>query len=187
MPQIKKTPRFTELEEIFYFDISQIISGNYYDYLQRKYPNIINNTEGWIYPSQTMAAIMCCDLDLMCCPQFDMTEIGKIREIFLIIQKMARIGNWISSWKRELIENDFTSGIFNYAINSKIIEVRDFNDKNSVLEKIIKSKVEGKLIGEWIVSYNKIKELGANIKSIDVKQFFQGLENLFILELSLKK
>jgi len=183
--QIKRCPRYEELKEIFNYDIAQIIIANQYDYLIAKYHYLINKTENWLYSPCTMGGMLCGTIDVMCSSKFDIKELGVMREVLWEAQKMARIGNWISTWKREIGENDFTSGVFVYALDLDILNNNELKKRNEskISKKIKNSKIEERLLEEWLQSYKKIDRFRRKLKSVDIKEFINGLEKLLILEL----
>lgn len=186
---IKKFPLHKKFEEIFLYDIDQIINAMEYDYLINKSHYLINKTESWLYCSHTMKFITIISLNLMCLPNFDLSELGVIREIAWQIQKMARIGNWISTWEREIKEKDFTSGVFAYAISLNVINVHELENINvsEIIKRIKKSKVENELLKLWEYCYDKISKIDKKIKTVEIKKVLHYLENLLMLEIISKE
>ena len=71
---------------------------------------------------------------------------------------MTRIGNWVSTWERELNERDFSSGIFAYSLLNKIITLEEImrvkennceKTKKLIVSKISSSNVENAFLEEW--------------------------------------
>ncbi|WP_313691624.1 hypothetical protein [Halorarum halobium] len=64
---------------------------------------------------QEQAPTMCMDalatVDLMCSPTFDPTEERAVREAVALVEPLGRIGNWLTTWERELEEGDLANGI----------------------------------------------------------------------------
>ena len=187
--RIECYPRYKELNEIFNHDVFQLLASNKHDYLIVKYKYFINETENWLYPPCTMGGMVCGTIDILCSPKFDIRELGAVREVMWEAQKMARIGNWVSTWEREIDEDDFTSEVFMYAVNYGLLKVDDLERKNKVriIEKIRNSRVEKDVLSMWEKSYAKINKLGKKIKTVEVEKFLEGLEKLLILQLISKK
>ena len=100
---------------------------------------------------------------------------------------MARVGNWVSTWEREIKEKDFTSGIFAYAIEKKIITPEDFyqSEKLSlIINKIKDFNINKFLFIEWEKSYKKIEDLGRSADLNNIEIFLKRLEKLLFLHLS---
>jgi hypothetical protein len=186
---IKDYQRYKKFKNLFKYDIKQIFNAIKYDYLINKNRYLINKTEFWLYSPHTMQILTTATLNLMCTSMFDIRELGIIREVFLEAQKMARIGNWISTWEREINENDFTSGIFAYAVSSNIITVQELLNTNSseIIRKIKRAEIENKLLREWDNCYRTVFRFEEKIKTINIQKLLNGLEKLLILEIISRK
>jgi len=186
---LKTLPRYSEFEEIFHFDVEQIINALKYDYLVNKNPFLINKDEFWLYSPHTMQIVASVMLDLMCVPTFDSEELGIVRGAAIKAQKMARIGNWISTWEREIDENDFTSGVFAYLVKKKSSHYKYLAKENKlkILKIIKKYKIEKDLLMEWIDISKSLEKDCKLIESIKVDKFKFGQERLLIMYLASKK
>lgn len=176
----KKYPRYNEFKEIIEFDIKQLLNAMEYAYLVNKNNYLINDVEYNIYFSHNMQIVVDLMIDLCCSLKFDVKELREIRKVFLYAQRMARIGNWITTWEREIEEEDFTSGVFAYALKHKIIYVEDVRkaNKTRLIEKIKKSNIEEEFLKEWEDNYCKIKRIGKDIKTIKINDILTSLEKL---------
>lgn len=183
--RIKKYPKYKELKEILDYDINQVLNAIKYSYLVNKTPSLINKTEYWLYLPYNMVLFIYSAFDLMCSHHFKLKEIGKIREIIWRAQRMARIGNWITTWQREIKENDFSSGVFAYAMDVGAITSKDLKKENSInLTKTIKKmKLEKALLKEWERYYNEISKISKRTGIINIKDYLARLEKLIILHL----
>jgi geranylgeranyl pyrophosphate synthase len=109
---------------------------------------------------------------------------------------MTRIANWIATWEREVKENDFTSGVFAYALKNNAISLellQDNKGKNvyKIINKIKKSKAEAYFLREWEKLYNEvnslIKILNKKDKSLEASRLLQTIKKLTFLHLINKK
>ena len=184
--KIRKFPRYKEFKDIFEYDVSQFLNVIKYSYLVHKNNYLLNKTENWMYLPHSMQVVINTTLELMCMPKFDVKELGKFREVAWNAQKMSRIGNWVSTWEREIDEKDFTSGVFVYALDSGVISINDIQkgNKSKIIKKIRNSKIERKLLKEWEQNYYEINKLARKIKSVDVRSIPQALEKVLFFHLS---
>ncbi len=185
---IKTYPRYKEFKEFFLYDYQQFLNSMKYSYLINKNPHSINSTECEIYSAHNMQVIIALTIDLMCSSRFNNRELGVFREIGWKAQHMGRIGNSITTWGREVHENDFSSEIFAYSIEKGIVSIKDLEkgNKEKFIKKIKKSNTEKYFLKRWEEYYNDIEKLSKKIKSINVKKLLLGLESLMIMHLSSK-
>ncbi len=126
----------------------QMINSMYYSCLVNLYPFSINFTENSIYTASNMIVYLYIDTNLMASPSFDIRELGKLREMLWHVQQMARIGNWITTRKRELKEGDFTSGVFAYALSNNILKHDELGrlDDHEIIKRIEDSDIIKQLL-----------------------------------------
>ena len=58
-------------------------------------------------------------------PGTSLNELGIAREVFWHAQRMGRIGNMLTTWEREVLDRDFTSGVFAHALDRRILAPSD--------------------------------------------------------------
>jgi len=135
---IKKYPQYKELEDFFLYDYHQFFNSIEYGYLINKNFNFINLIECEVYSPHNMQGIIGMDMDLMCSPGFNIEEIGFFREIIWRAQQMGRIGNSVTTWEREIFEEDFSSDIFAFVLKHKLISAKGLQkeDKVTMITKI---------------------------------------------------
>ena len=183
--EIKQYPQYQKIKDIFELDVFQFLNAVRYGFFISKNPYLMNEIEYWTYFPQSMQIIIDVDLDLMCTSKFDFREIGKFREIILYTQRMARVGNWITTWEREAKNNDFTSQVFPYTLTNNIISVEELRNRNKdkMIEKIKISSAENYLLKQWEKYYKKNKKMDIKIKTINIKKILQKFEHLLFMHL----
>src|SRR5207247_4369683 len=152
-------PRFSEFERIFYFDLRQVLSSMLYSYLANT-EGIENPVETNFYSSYGCLVEVAIDMDLMCSPTFDMKELGPMRTVACLAQKVAHVGNMLTTYPSEIVERDVSSPIISLALRKGIIRKDELGDKAAV------PKV-GKL--EWVFknkAYSYIKKVAEYEKEI---------------------
>lgn len=183
---IKAFPRFEEYEAIFEYDTRQFLNEVRYTHIIFLKPALMNELEYWMYLPQGMQIIIDFDLDLMCSvEQVDTKELGLIREGVLILQRMGRVGNWISTWEREVEQSDFTAGVFPYALMHKSFSVHDLlnEKKEKIIYNIKHLKAEEYLLKEWEKDYQEIKRRSQKIKSVNFNEILKKFEELLFMHL----
>lgn len=170
---IKKTlfslPNYNSLYKIFLFDIWQIYLSNRYSELMTAFPAVRNLTEAKLYGPYNMGMVAAGMIDLMASSSAMIDELGKCREIFLLGQRLGRIGNLIATYEREKNEKDLTNEIFIY--NNATIH--SHNNYREILKK------------EHDVGIENIFHQANSIKSFNTQLYSIGLEKLFSLHQSM--
>ncbi|MCK4995312.1 MAG: hypothetical protein KAR55_00345 [Thermoplasmatales archaeon] len=186
LKKIKKLPRYDEFKDIFMYDFKQFINAFEYSCLINKNPNMICLKENENYDAHNMMVFIFNGIDLMASPTFNKDELPHLRTVFWHAQKMARIGNWLSTWKRELKQNDLCSGVFTYAISKKILNENDLKylPKEEIISKIEESDVYEFFMKSWEQNHEKLISLKGKIGSIDMDSYINGLGNVMKYHLS---
>ncbi|HEC72701.1 MAG TPA: hypothetical protein ENI36_03755 [Thermoplasmatales archaeon] len=184
--EIKKYPRYHDLKDMFQYDLNQMMNSVRYCYLMNKKPEYINLQEMEIFGSYNMIVFILNGIDLLASPDFDKKDLPYLRTIFYNAQQMARIGNWLSTWKREIKEEDVSSGVFAYAFSNNIIHPDELKnlEEDEIIKRIENSGMLEYFIGSWKENYDNIKKYKKSIKSVDIDKYISGLENLIKLHLA---
>jgi transketolase C-terminal domain/subunit len=114
--RIQNYPHYHEYQELLRYDAAQFSNTLQYSHLLNRNASYLNLAEHDLYLPHNMHMMSFATLDLMCTEGFPRQEIGKVREAAWHGQCMGRIGNLLSTWRRELVQKDLTSGIFARAV-----------------------------------------------------------------------
>lgn len=189
--RIQSAPRYDEIEPILRYDLRQVIHAIRYSVLVNERPEMANMAEAQAIGAHNMMMLTYADIDLAYSPDFHLSELGKLRSLLLDLQKMARIGNWITTWERELQEGDFSAGVFISAVENGIVSVEDLHNAsgNSDLQEQIRdtisdAHVEEALLEQWHQRYQHIAEDPPSIASIDIEELLNGMEKVMGYHLS---
>jgi hypothetical protein len=177
---IRSFPRYKEFEEVFLYDYRQFLNAASYACLVNRNLHMMNLPEYQSYLSPSMQAMILGDIDLMASPGFDTNELGMTREVFWKAQRMARIGNSISTFEREFAENDITSEVFPYLVSLNYVKTDDLRIESTsrVLDRAHTTQAVIGLLAEWENYHKEIEEFEGRIKSFSVRRFLRGLEGL---------
>jgi len=182
----KNLVNYKKYKEIFEFDLLQVLNEMRFAYLLNKYPCLTNKNEYWTFLSYNMSIFVYSDLDLMSCSKFNIRKFGILREVIWDIQRTTRIGNWLSTWQRELKENDFSNIIFVYYLENKEYNfLNKINKKKylKVIKEIEKQKIEKKLLKEWEKYYFNIKLKDKANKDFKIDKLLETSKNILFLHL----
>ena len=184
--ELKKYPRYEEFIDIFMFDLKQTINALDYSYLINKNPEIINLSEVKNYDSHNMIVFLMNGIDLMASTSIDKRDLPPLRKAFWHAQQMARVGNWLSTWRREVKEKDFSSGVFAYIFSNNIIkceEIEKLSDEE-IIRKIEQSDINSYFFDLWEKNFKQLKSLKSEIKSVDMNRYCTGFENVLKYHMS---
>ena len=171
---VSNYPRFNEFERIFYFDLRQVLSSMMYSYLGNT-AGIENPIETGFYSSYGCLVEVALDMDLMCSPTFDMRELGPMRTVACLAQKVAHVGNMLTTYPSEVVERDVSSPIISLALRKGIIRKDELGEKAAV-PKV--SKLEWVYKNKAYTYIRRVAEYEKEIRSINIRGFSNYLIEL---------
>ncbi len=185
----KPMPYWDMYANIYEFDVKQVWNACHYAYVLNRTPAILNYSEAMRFSAFNMMVFLYMDTDILLSEPFDDREIGAIREIVLLTQEMARIGNWISTWEREVNESDLSSGVFAKIVTDghltvdKLEGLLQNSDTSTLLMVIKESLIENKLLVEWEELRENALKLAKNVKSVDMVRYVKGFDRVLLYHL----
>lgn len=157
---LKDLPNYKHFIEILNFDLLQFYSANRFSSLLTANPRLNNTLENRMYTHHNMGMICVAMMDLMATPNVDLSELGSIREVFLLGQRMGRIFNVLSTRQRELLDGDVTG---------ELAVCQSFRETKAA---------EAKLRNEISELSLKIQCYDVKIKTFSVNTYLEGLLKL---------
>jgi hypothetical protein len=184
--RLQRGPQFERYADLFRFDIKQAITAIEYSRLAIQQPELATLHDIDRYESHNMVMFGYADIDLMHTSQDYTGELATIREAVWHAQKMARIGNWVSTWEREYRQGDYSSGIIIYALENDIVSKADLstpsetssNSLDSVVERIREAGVEEHFLTQWNHHHTQLLELNEQLDTIDLSSYIDGTETV---------
>lgn len=183
--RVRGFPRYEELKDLLSYDYRQLMNVMRYSTLVNHHPAMMNPVEHDLYLPHNMHMMVSGTLDLMCSPDFDIRELGRLRQVIWYAQQMGRIGNLVSTWEREIKEKDYSSGIFGLGLVNGVLTLEDLEQGDAVAlaEKIRQGNLEAHFLCQWKDRREKIQQAAETIQSVDVGALVRGLEMLIQLHL----
>lgn len=186
-PTLTNAPRSAEFEEMIRFDLKQTINAMDYSFVANDNLDFMTGSELRTYDAHNMMLFAFADIDLVHSAEFDRAELSQLRRVITRAQRMVRIGNWITTWERELSEGDFTSGIVAYALENRIVttdELRTLRSKpdevavEQISDRIRKHAIEEEFLRQWQDELTAAREFEDEIDSVDVVAYLDGVESV---------
>jgi hypothetical protein len=183
--RVSSYPRYIEFEELLHFDQMQYFNTMHYSQLLNRHLNLLNTTEHDLYMPHAMHMMSFATLDLMCMPDFCASELGRVREAVWHAQCMGRVGNLLSTWRREIGEEDFNSGVFARAIEYGDLRVDQLSACNAeqIETAIVDGGHEDFFLDRWHFHRDRLRSKVTEIRSINLRPFLTNHERFFQMHL----
>jgi len=178
-------PRFSEFEFLLRFDNEQSLNAMRYALLANQTPAILNSIEHDLYQPHNMQIMFMASVDLCGSSSFDTNELGIEREIFWHAQRMGRIGNMLTTWEREVLDRDFTSGVFAHALARGILAPPDLRRLPAfeIMAMLENAECQAHFIRDWNYHRAQMASKIDKVHSCDLRSYLQGFERLIVLHL----
>lgn len=157
---LHRLPHYQHLHQILCFDLSQFYTANRYSTLVTANPFIGNPAENRAYAHHNMGMVLVSMMDLMASTTLDLSELGPVREVFLMGQRMGRIFNVLVTRKREIMDGDITG------------ELAAYSSEQEAAAAIQKLRQEICELREKILTYDP------RIKTFSVRTYVEGLNQV---------
>lgn len=176
-------PRYDEYHTLFYYDLRDCLQAMRYSFVLDRTPTVANRREAFAIGSYNMVLFPYAILDLMHAPAFDRSELGALRSLVYDCQELARIGNWLSSWRREVEMGDLSSGVVIEAIASGHVDPDRLatgcpDAIEDAIAAIEDANLEAAFIAKWVRRRDAIAETH-DLDSVDVTDYLAGMEAIF--------
>lgn len=173
---IEQYPRYSEFRDIFNFDLRLVMTSQEYSVMINTDHSAANIVENEIYGPHGTLVVAHGTVDLMCSPKFDNKELGSLREILLIAQKIAQLCNMINTYAREIDEEDISSPI----IMNALLENPDTNLSDLINEKYEMFKQLEEEFEKTVHDHlDEMREFSDDIKTIDVTNFADTMHEIW--------
>lgn len=185
---LDRAPRRDDFEELFEFDFRQSLNTMDYNRLVNEGPHLASPQGAELYDTHNMLLFVYVDIDLAFSPDFDRGDLAVLRDVTWDAQRLARIGNWVTTWERELDECDYTSRVVIEAIERGVVteaEISDDEVPNETLARRIKDAgIEREHLLSWNETYRSLVSREYDVDSVDIHSFVDGMRHL--LEVDVK-
>jgi hypothetical protein len=181
----RRYPCYDPYAALLQFDLAQLFNTVRYSHLVNSNPYILNVVEHDDYSPQGMGLLSFAMVDLMCSPDFSVTDLGRLREAMWHAQWMARIGNLITTWQREVLDRDYTSGVFAHAVSNYDLSVEQLlsADPKQIAAVVERGGHEAYFLRRWKQHRGHIERLQPHVTSVHLGAMLCGLDRLLQTEL----
>lgn len=181
--RLEEAPRYEEFEDVFRFDLRQTINAMDYSWLVTENPAVTTSTGAYCYGAHNMVMFPYATVDLMHSPSFRPSDLDTLRKTLRELQELARIGNWATTWERELADGDFSSGVVARALEKGIIDHETLEageiDVDRAIADIQTCGIEGAFLTEWERRFADVRDDRPSAASVDLDALIDGMETVF--------
>ncbi|MFC7135534.1 hypothetical protein ACFQRB_00735 [Halobaculum litoreum] len=168
---------------MFGYDLRQALNAMEYSRVLNDHLAMANLGGATHYDAHNMVMFPYADVDVMYSPGFDAGDLGVVRELIWDLQRMARIGNWLTTWEREIGEGDYTAGVVVYALRNGIVtreqlEAATADGDPTAVDRIEAHGVEDVFLAEWRHLHRKVRDRDLTADSVDLDAFAEGMETV---------
>lgn len=189
--RISSAPQYQLYEELFDFDMGRAVDAIEYSHMIIRDPGLATMGDLERYESHNMVMFAYADIDLMHADEGQRDDLPELRDAIWTAQLMARIGNWVSTWERELREGDLSTGPIVYALEEDIVDIAevkaaadDSDTADELIDRIRDYDVEKRFLSRWERHYHELRELERHIESVDLQEFITGTEEILRFHLA---
>lgn len=180
---LRKAPRYRSFSELFQFDLRQSFTAMEYTQLVNDNLYLANRKGADHYAPHNMVLFPYTDIDLMHSPSFGDGDLAPLRTLTWDLQKLARIGNWLTTWQRELRESDYSAGVVIRAIRDGIVDPEELDEPSDhqvseIITRIRSSGLPDALMTEWVQGFQSVKGHDFAAQSVDLDDFVDGMETV---------
>ena len=186
LDRLQRGPNYEVYADLLRYDVKQAINAIEYSVLAIQRPDLVTMSDLERYESHNMVMFAYADIDLMHSSVEVRDALSTLREAIWTAQLMARIGNWVSTWERELREGDYSSGPVVYALDNGILSEAELDRLNEgapgledeLVERIKDHGVEKTLLARWQQYYRQLQWYNRELSRVDLEPFIGGTENV---------
>jgi hypothetical protein len=174
-------PRRDAFGDVFTYDLDQTVNAVEYSAVLSETPEMANITGSRRYDSHNMVLFAYTDIDLMYSPSFDLADFGVLRDLLWDLQELARIGNWVTTWEREIVEGDYSAGVVVTALQKGVVTPTELREEapETLVERIRDAGVEEGFCRRWNELYRSVTTRECDADSVDLDALAAGMETVY--------
>jgi hypothetical protein len=188
---LEDAPRFEEFYDLWLFDTRNALTAMDYSDLTTRYDGLVNEVESWLYDTHNVMTVGLTMVDLMYSPDFENGDLRPLRQLLYRAMEMWRIGNWLMTWRRELVEGDHSSAVVITALAEGVVTRDELAaieqgelDPTETERRIEAAGIEDALLAEWVRRRDAILSRADRFDSIDIEALVEAIEKVLATQLA---
>lgn len=183
--RLTELPRYEEFITVFTYDTRQAITAMDYALLINEAPAIATRTGMHHYDQHNMCLFPYTDMDLMASPDIERADLAPLRELYWTAQRMARIGNWVTTWQREIHEGDYASGVVVEALRNGIVTPDQLRtDPDAAIAAIEASDIEATFIERWYTLHAELRDVEETATNVNFDRIADRMETVLAFQVA---
>ena len=125
-------------------------------------------------------------IDLLYIPNILKSQVKLLKKIFLLTQKMAQIGNWVTTWEREVDKRDYSSGVIIFAIKNGWIDINDIEEHRAeAIKRDVKQSPAGKhILRLWEECREECCQLSKQLNMPFIDEYINSFSIIIFMQLA---
>ena len=183
--RVRNYPCYAAFEHLLRYDQFQYFNTMRYSQMLNRNLWLMNPIEHDLYLPHAMDMMSFATIDLMCTPGFPIEELGRLREALWHLQCMGRVGNLLSTWRREIGQQDYTSGVFARAVIEGDLRVEQLRPENyhDIETAIVEGGHERYYFGRWKYHRECFLARARDVHAVDLHKLLEGNDRFFLMHL----
>jgi len=183
--RVRSYPHYAAYKDLLQYDLTQLFNTVRYSHLINDNLFLLNLIEHDNYSPQGMGLMSFSTVDLMCSDRFPRHELAALREAIWHAQWMARIGNLITTWQREIGDGDYSSGVFARAVGRRDLTIEQLRSgkPDEIEAGVRRGEHETHFLRRWNYHRERLRCMRPCIQTFDLNLVVEGLERLLLTEL----
>lgn len=183
--RVRGYPCYAAFEHLLRYDQFQYFNTMRYSQMLNRNLWLMNPVEHDLYLPHAMDMMSFATIDLMCVPKFPIAELGRLREALWHLQCMGRVGNLLSTWRREIGQQDYTSGVFARAVIEGDLSVDQLRPENytAIETAIVDGGHERYYFGRWKYHRECFLARARHVHAVDLQKLLEGNDRFFLMHL----
>ncbi len=167
-------PLYGALVDTFKFDLRQALNAIRYTGLVVKSPLLANEMECDRYSPHSMCMMVFDTMDLMATDDVLFEELGVIRALSCMRERMGRLSNALATLDREVLEGGLTSEICIAGLERGLIDLDQLkhDERSAIVSRL--EPIVGEFNDKWRELGASISAKGEGLRTFDVDLFLEG-------------
>jgi transketolase C-terminal domain/subunit len=183
--RLRSYPSFETFQHLLRYDQVQYYNAMRYSHMLNRNLWAMNQVEHDLYLPHAMDMMSFATTDLMATVEFPLDELGRLREALWHLQCMGRVGNLLSTWRREIHQRDFASGVFARAVIEGDLSVGQLRPDNygEIEAAIVGGGHERYYFGRWKYHRECFLAKARYVHAVDLRKLVEASDRLFLMHL----